>query len=260
VYFFLMGVAGGAVATYAAHPVASAVSIVMLMVPATVVFAFSDMTELRVLAAGGVLYLGAALRSIRTFGFFLRRTYQLSFELHQAWDRAHDQARTDELTGLPNRRAFVERGTAALDQARRYHRPLSLVMFDIDHFKKINDTLGHAAGDATLRAAAVVVQRTARAADVTGRIGGEEFAILLPETAALEAAILAERLRRDLAAVALTHEGHEIRFTCSFGVAECGAGTAKLDQLLDAADGALYAAKAAGRNRVRTAGSAAPEA
>lgn len=252
VYFYLMGMAGGAVATYSAHALASAVAICALMLPVTIAFALQNVLELRVLAAGGVLYLIAALRSVRSFGFFLRQTFQLSYELTEAFGRARELARTDDLTGLANRRAFVEIGTAALDQARRYDRALSLVMFDVDHFKVINDTHGHAAGDAVLRAVAAAVKRAARGADTAGRLGGEEFALLLPETDGAAAGALAERLRRDVAALAIRHEGAELRCTCSFGVAERDQAVLTLDALLSAADAALYLAKAQGRNSVVT--------
>jgi diguanylate cyclase (GGDEF)-like protein len=250
VYFFLMGVAGGAVATYAAHATASAMAVCALMLPATVGFALENVLELRAMALGGLLYMFAALRSTRSFGFFLQRTFQLSHELHLAYERARDMARTDELTGLANRRAFLEQGTAAIDQAQRYNRPLSLVMFDIDHFKLINDTHGHAAGDAVLRGVADRVKRAARAADITGRLGGEEFALLLPETGATAAVNLAERLRRDVGALAIFHDGLVLRFTCSFGVTEHTPATDRLGLLLGAADKALYQAKALGRDRV----------
>jgi diguanylate cyclase (GGDEF)-like protein len=250
VYFFLMGVAGGAVASYSAHTAATTVAICCLMIPATIGFAFEDVPALRTMAAGGTLYLLAAVRSTRTFGFFLRRTFQLQFELHDAMGRAQAQARTDDLTGIANRRAFVEQGRAAVEQARRYGRPLSLVMFDIDHFKKINDTHGHAAGDDVLVAVAATLRRAARASDTPGRLGGEEFAVLLPETEAAEADAFAERLRRDMAAMKVTSDDHVISLTCSFGVAECGPNAGQLDTLLGAADDALYKAKAAGRDRV----------
>jgi diguanylate cyclase (GGDEF)-like protein len=250
VYFYLMGVAGGAVATYSAHALASAVAICALMLPVTIAFALQNVLELRVLAAGGVLYLAAALRSTRSFGFFLRQTFQLSYELNQAYGRARELSRTDDLTGLANRRAFVDLGTTALDQARRYDRALSLVMFDIDHFKQINDSNGHAAGDAVLRAVAGAVKQAARAADTPGRLGGEEFALLLPETGAAAATGLAERLRRDVAALAIPFNGTVLRCTCSFGVAERDQAVLDLDALLGRADAALYLAKAQGRNRV----------
>jgi diguanylate cyclase (GGDEF)-like protein len=250
VYFFLMGVAGGAVATYSAHTAASAVAVCVLMVPATVAFALEPVPELRAMAAGGILYLGAALRSTRTFGFFLRRTFQLSYDLHRAYGRAQELARTDELTGLANRRAFLEHGRAALDQARRYGRALALVMVDIDHFKRINDTHGHAVGDAVLREVAATLRRAARVADIPGRLGGEEFAVLLPETGGSAATALAERLRSDVAALSVPASAGAIRLTCSFGVSEASRETPHLDTLLDAADRALYRAKANGRDRV----------
>lgn len=250
IYFFLMGVAGGAIASYAAHAVAAMVAVTALMVPATVYFALSDVAALRALAVGGLLYLAAAVRSTRTFGFFLRRTFQLSFELHQAYARAREQARTDELTGLANRRAFVEQGTLALDTARRYHRPLSLIMCDIDHFKAVNDSLGHAVGDEALRQVATLLRDAARNTDTAGRVGGEEFAILLPETFRDDAVKLAERLRRDVAALALSHDGTPYQLTCSFGVASQAPEMTDLDTLLSAADTALYRAKSEGRDRV----------
>ena len=250
VYFYLMGMAGGAVATYSAHALAAVVAVFALMVPVTVAFAFQDVLELRALAAGGVLYILAALRSTRTLGFFLRRTFTLSYELNQAYGRARELARTDELTGLANRRAFVEMGTAAVDQARRYDRALALVMVDIDYFKRINDTHGHAAGDEVLRSVARVIKETARVADTPGRLGGEEFALLLPETAVAAASTLAERLRHDVAALVVPHNGTELRCTCSFGVAERDQAVFNLDALLGKADAALYLAKAQGRNQV----------
>jgi len=225
VYFFLMGIAGGAVATYAAHATASAMAICALMLPATVGFALENVLELRVMALGGLLYLFAALRSTRSFAYFLHQTFQLSHALHQAYERAREMARTDELTGLANRRAFLEQGTAALDQALRYGRPLSLVMCDIDHFKPINDTHGHAAGDAVLRAVAERLRRAARAADIPGRIGGEEFALLLPETGRDGAVAVAEKLCRAVEAFAYRSEAFPdrdaalFRLTVSAGVA-----------------------------------------
>lgn len=250
VFFFLMGVAGGAVASYSAHPVATAISILCLMMPATIGFAVQGGIELRVMAAGGALYLLAALRSTRNFGFFLRKNFQLSFELHEAYARAKDLARTDHLTGLPNRRAFVEQGATALELARRHDRHLSLVMFDIDHFKQINDTHGHAIGDAVLKEVASVIWHVARTSDTPGRLGGEEFAVLLPETDADHAMILAERLRQELANRPVEFGEIAVPVTCSFGVAERDGATDTLDALLRRADEALYQAKTEGRNRV----------
>jgi diguanylate cyclase (GGDEF)-like protein len=254
IYFFLMGVAGGAVSSYSAHPAATAVSILSLMLPATLVFAFQPSLELRAMAAGGALYLLAALRSTRTFGYFLARNFQLSFELHEAYERAKDLSRTDELTGLPNRRAFVEQGAGAIELARRHSRPLSLVMFDIDHFKAINDTHGHAAGDAVLREVASAIWHVARTSDLPGRLGGEEFGVLLPETSGTDGVTVAERLREEIGRRTVTFAEAGITPSCSFGVAERGTALPDLDALMRAADQALYQAKADGRNRVQRHG------
>jgi len=250
VYFFLMGMAGGAVASYSAHIACTTATIASVMVPATFWFlVMQDDPLLRAMAVGGLIYLAAAFRATRTLAFFLGRSLLLSHELSIAHEREQALARTDELTGLRNRRAFYEAGDAALEWARRYEHPLALVMLDIDHFKRINDTLGHAAGDAALRGLAEALRYGARASDIAGRLGGEEFAVLLPETPLEEATGYAERLRKAIAASAVVHRREEIRFTCSFGVARMRASD-DLDGLIARADEALYRAKGDGRDRV----------
>jgi diguanylate cyclase (GGDEF)-like protein len=249
VYFFLMGMAGGAVATYSAHAACTYVTIGAVLLPATGWFVLQDDVLLRAMAAGGLVYVGAAYRATRVLSFFLHRSFQLSHELQIANEKAEQLARTDELTGLRNRRAFYEQGELAVVQAQRYGRPLSAVMLDIDHFKTINDTWGHSAGDDALRALAGVITKSARSTDITGRVGGEEFAIVLPETTGNDAAAQAERLRRDVAGLSFRHGSIEITFTCSFGVAELD-DSGSLDVLIARADAALYEAKAQGRNRV----------
>jgi diguanylate cyclase (GGDEF)-like protein len=215
-------------------------------------FARDDVLELRVMAVGGALYLIAAIRATRTYSRFWRRTFQLSWELRQAKSLADTLARTDELTGINNRRAFTDLSHQALEHTQRYHRPLALVMFDIDRFKAINDAHGHAAGDRVLQAVGATIVRAARSPDIPGRLGGEEFAVLLPETDGAEALTFAERLRRDLSALAVAYNGATIRFSCSFGVAARGEHET-LDALLMRADAAMYRAKGEGRNRVSSA-------
>jgi diguanylate cyclase (GGDEF)-like protein len=250
VYFFLMGMAGGAVASYSAHAVLTTASIVAVMVPATLWFIFGqDDPLLRAMAAGGLIYLAAAYRATRTLAFFLGRSLELSHQLAIAHEREQSLARTDELTGLANRRAFYEAGERALEWARRYDHPLSLVMLDIDHFKRINDMRGHAAGDAALRGLAETLRSGVRAADVVGRLGGEEFALLLPQTPLGDAAAHAERLRAAIGQTIVVHQREEVRFTCSFGVAQMQ-GSDDLDALIARADAALYRAKEEGRDRV----------
>lgn len=160
------------------------------------------------------------------------------------------RATTDELTGLYNRRAFFESVQKELARVRRSGVGFSLLLMDIDFFKQVNDTYGHAAGDAVLRILADTLRSTLRVVDVAARMGGEEFAILLPETQENEAHRVAERLRQAIAA-AEAHVGvHTIRVTISIGVAALSANTPDPDTLLHAADEALYAAKARGRDQV----------
>jgi diguanylate cyclase (GGDEF)-like protein len=157
----------------------------------------------------------------------------------------------DYLTGLANRRAFFESGELELARSRHTPRDTALILIDADHFKGVNDRYGHAAGDAVLRYMADAMAATFREVDIVARIGGEEFAVLLPSTGLEAAAAVAERLRAQLAQSSVMVDGETIRFTVSAGVAQMNAGVAGLDGLLKHADLALYTAKAGGRNQVR---------
>lgn len=159
-------------------------------------------------------------------------------------------ASTDPLTGVANRRRFLEQLDLELDRGRRFGDPATLLMLDVDHFKRVNDTHGHAAGDAVLRHLTELSRRSLRRIDLLGRLGGEEFAVLLPGTAREGAALLAERLRRQVAETP-AHDGKgTIRVTVSIGLTEFGPDDAAPDTVLARADAALYRAKQAGRNRV----------
>ena len=159
-------------------------------------------------------------------------------------------ANIDNLTGLSNRRIILEAGQRELEQYQRYHHPLSLFVLDIDHFKQVNDTYGHAAGDQVLIKLAEVSRRLLRATDICGRLGGEEFVGLLPETPADQAYTVAERLRETLAETPVATPAGEIRFTVSIGIATATPGDRSIDDLIRVADEAMYEAKAAGRNKV----------
>ncbi|CAN5164669.1 hypothetical protein BH11PSE9_BH11PSE9_15600 [soil metagenome] len=156
----------------------------------------------------------------------------------------------DHLTGLANRRALYDAAELELQRWRRAPRPLSLVMFDADHFKRINDVHGHATGDAVLRHLAAGMSATFRAIDVVARLGGEEFVVLLPGTSVEGAEAVAQRLCESLAAHAVEVGGVPIHCTVSAGVATMEEGVADVDELIQRADAAMYAAKANGRNRV----------
>jgi diguanylate cyclase (GGDEF)-like protein/PAS domain S-box-containing protein len=165
-----------------------------------------------------------------------------------------EMANIDGLTGLNNRRNFLDVSGLQFKQARRYGKPFSVVMFDVDHFKRVNDTYGHDIGDEVLKALSRTVEATCRDADVPGRLGGEEFAVALPETGLAEALLAAERIRAALAACRVDTPRGGIAFTVSLGVAAAGEWHEDLEALLKDADTALYKAKQGGRNRVEAAG------
>ncbi|WP_417781241.1 diguanylate cyclase [Stutzerimonas xanthomarina] len=157
---------------------------------------------------------------------------------------------TDRLTGLFNRGHWEEMLRQDYARHRRYERNAALVMFDIDHFKKINDSYGHQAGDAVIQQTAELVRQSMRDADIAGRYGGEEFVVLLPDTDSEGALTFAERLRQSIEAHEVVHDGHSIRFTVSLGIADLSEPTSGYAQLIERADNALYSSKAAGRNQV----------
>ncbi|MBV8604153.1 MAG: GGDEF domain-containing protein [Pelomonas sp.] len=167
----------------------------------------------------------------------------------EARERAELLARVDALTGLLNRRAFYERAQGLWSVAQRRARPISLLMLDIDHFKSINDRFGHAGGDLVLKRVADILTTTCRNADLIVRWGGEEFLLLLPETDQEEATLLAERLRRAIAAEVIELQGTRVDVRASFGVCQAR-GQPTLEQLVDDTDQWLYQAKRIGRNRV----------
>jgi diguanylate cyclase (GGDEF)-like protein len=167
----------------------------------------------------------------------------------RAFERSELQATTDGLTGLINRRTVESRARVLLQS----HRSFSLVMADLDHFKRLNDTYGHAAGDRALRLFAQTVRGGIRGEDLFARYGGEEFVLVLPGATIAEAVETLERQRAALALATGTSGGPA--FTASFGVADTSAG-ATLDEIIQAADGALFQAKELGRDRVVVAGTA----
>jgi two-component system, cell cycle response regulator len=164
----------------------------------------------------------------------------------------YTMAIVDGLTGVYNKRFFLEFLEREMERCRRYERPLSLLLFDIDHFKKVNDTFGHIAGDYVLRELADVARRVVRREQCFARYGGEEFALVLPEGNLEEARTLAEKLRAMVQGTDFRFDGKSIPVTISIGVAVRGSTQAPLE-LVKAADERLYAAKRGGRNRVVSA-------
>lgn len=175
----------------------------------------------------------------------------IAIENRYAHEELERRAYSDYLTGLANRRHFLEQAEIELTRALRYSGELSILMLDVDHFKQVNDTYGHKVGDLVLQKLSQICRSTLRNVDIIGRIGGEEFAILLPETGHEQSLEAAERLRAALAAAQIPlHSGLPLHFTASIGVATLDEQGANIDMLLNQADQALYQAKCGGRNRV----------
>ena len=197
--------------------------------------------------ASAVRAFSAALQQIN------ERTAELEREIaerQQAQAQLLELATTDSLTGLRNRRYFMEHATQEFERARRYRAPLSLLMVDADRFKTINDRFGHHIGDQVLKALALIGQRQLREIDLFARFGGEEFAILLPQTDFSDARSAAERLRQAIAEQPIDTEQGPVHFTVSLGLSSLNSATVDLEDLLRQADLALYQAKQNGRNRV----------
>jgi diguanylate cyclase (GGDEF)-like protein len=202
--------------------------------------------RLQELEAGGKGSAGDLVRDLHGEPLLLAR------RLESAFDRLAQMSKTDQLTGLANRRDFEEVLEAFYHQARRYNRALSLMVMDLDFFKAVNDTGGHQAGDELLKIVAGAIERACRKADLPSRFGGDEFAILLPETVAHDAARVAERLRVEICGKPLSvAKDLQVNVTLSVGIADLNSGEMDSPQAMMAlADRALYTAKEMGRNRV----------
>lgn len=179
------------------------------------------------------------------------RILKLQSQLEQARDTYRHEAESDELTGLWNRRSLQARLELEINETGRTGTPFSLVIVDIDHFKQINDTLGHNVGDAALRHVAKCLKLSTRSGDIIGRYGGDEFVLLLPDANVVDARQAAERLRLRVASADLRSNGEPYSVSVSVGVAEIQNQPGLTSDLaVEMADRALYAAKRAGRNRV----------
>lgn len=173
-------------------------------------------------------------------------------ELRAAHLKAELLADTDMLTGLNNRRSFFNLGKQILHQAKRNTTQVALIMFDLDYFKQINDQYGHAVGDEALVSVARVAEKEIRSSDVLARIGGEEFAVLMPQAALEQALTLAERLSQAFSTNPILVKNQKVYCTASFGISALTVDTNTLDTLIAGADEALYVAKNSGRNQIHT--------
>jgi diguanylate cyclase (GGDEF)-like protein len=193
-------------------------------------------------------YIGLAISVFMLWGIMgLKRLFQL---MHDHELELEKLAHTDFLTGLVNRRYFMEKVAQELNRALRYQSKFSLLMFDIDFFKQVNDSYGHHIGDIVLQKVAQYCQKTVRSVDIIGRIGGEEFAVFLPESDYENALDVAERLRKGIEKTLLASVGgKEVYVTVSIGLVSVDSVGRSIDALLDMADKALYEAKTSGRNK-----------
>jgi diguanylate cyclase (GGDEF)-like protein len=252
-FIFLLGMAGGAFTYYSARRYMAVGAMAVVLLPATVWFLLRG-TPMEVgLGVAALFFMGVLVRASTVLSAAQGDNFRLTHILSQAKQKAEFMAHTDELTGLNNRRAFFEHGQALANFCERNRLPMSVVMIDADHFKQINDNYGHATGDAVLRNLAGQLKRSLRKSDVCGRMGGEEFSMLLLNTRLAEATALSERFCQSYASTPTSSEAGEVANTVSIGVASGGY---DIDHLLHCADEALYQAKASGRNRVVSQASA----
>ncbi len=225
------------------------VVVVVLLSPKDFMAAFDERRELLIASAGIISLLLAAVALL--IFVLSNRYFQSTEKLRQAHDQLAQLANTDVLTGVSSRRSFLAGLEAELARARRHDESLSLLMLDIDHFKRVNDVHGHPIGDAVLKQFTATCASMLRAHDLFGRLGGEEFAIALPHTDLDGARSVAEKIRMAIEQAPLTTAAGNIEITVSIGVAQTQAGQHGIDQLISWADKALYDAKHGGRNQVR---------
>ena len=247
IYFFLMGLSTSAISVYSVKRTLALVTIACLMLPITSWFLIQGSLLMMGIAIGAVIFSVSAILAGEVLSLKLSQSFMLSHKLKVAKKAAESMALKDELSGLNNRRAFYEKGNMLVDYCLRNNKEMSTIIIDIDHFKKINDARGHAAGDATIKQMGHILRKGMRKSDLVARIGGEEFGILLTTSVTNGGAQLAETLRQLISRTPITYNGDDFHISASFGVS---VGNVDLDTLLKRADASLYQAKESGRNRV----------
>ncbi|WP_434579236.1 diguanylate cyclase [Pseudomonas sp. Z5-35] len=250
VMLFTVGMSVSAVSCYSAYRNMTLVSIGLVLFPCTAWLLFQPSPIQVGMALSILVFAAFAARATHKMSQSLEIAFRLTREMEQANSISTRAAQTDELTGLKSRRAFFEHAQQLYDECKTNRRGLCAVMLDMDHFKHINDTYGHQVGDQVLREMGGVISSSFRATDIHGRLGGEEFAILLPDTSIEVATQIAEQLIDTIAGL-MIEPVHGI--SASLGVASTGACNKDLHSLMNDADKALYRAKALGRNRVAVA-------
>jgi len=250
-FCFLVGLSGGAISVYSSHSVMTITTIASILLPATVYFLFSGSSMFIGMAVAAILFFVSSVRATRFLGVTLNQNFLMTRQLDASRRQAEKLANIDDLTGLYTRRAFYDLGKMVSTASRRHAEPMSMIIMDIDNFKEINDNFGHAAGDNALMQVGRLFQDRLRRSDISGRIGGEEFAVILPATSIEQSVQLAEQLRRQIEKLTVHAEEKTIKITASFGVAS---GIDDLDTLGGQADKAMYQSKQSGRNAVTAFG------
>jgi diguanylate cyclase (GGDEF)-like protein len=250
VLLFTVGMSVSAVSCYSAYRSMTIVSIALVLLPCSFWLLFQPAPTQIGMAVATLVFASFVISATRKLSEAMETAFRLTHEMAYAHSIANHAAQTDELTGLKNRRAFFQQAEQAYEHCKRNRVPLSVLMLDIDHFKRINDSYGHQAGDKVLRQIGAVICESIRDADLCGRLGGEEFALLLTDTSIDDAQATAELLRQAIARLACEHaEG----ITASLGVASMNAVDQDVHMLLNDADKALFRAKAQGRNQTAVA-------
>jgi len=250
VMLFTVGMSVSAVSCYSAYRYMTLVSMGLVLLPCTLWLLFQPSPMQVGVAIAVLVFSTFVVSATRKLSDALEKAFRLSRQMERAHNLSTRAAQTDELTGLMNRRAFFEHAQVLYAQCRHKQQPLCVLMMDMDHFKQINDTYGHQAGDQVLRQIGGVISASFRKADVYGRLGGEEFAVLLPNTSLEAARDIAEQLVKSISGlVAEPVKG----LSASLGVAFTDAVDEDLHGLMNTADKALYRAKALGRNQVAVA-------
>ncbi|SEE09413.1 GGDEF domain-containing protein [Pseudomonas kilonensis] len=250
VMLFTVGMSVSAVSCYSAYRDMTLVSIGVVLLPCTIWLLFQPSPIQVGMALSILVFTAFAARATHKMSQALEIAFRLTREMEQANSISTRAAQTDELTGLKSRRAFFEHAQQLYNECKAKRQGLCAVMLDMDHFKHINDTYGHQVGDQVLRQMGTVISSSFRATDIQGRLGGEEFAILLPDTSIGVATQIAELLVDTIAGL-MIEPVHCI--SASLGVASTEACNKDLHSLMNDADKALYRAKALGRNRVAVA-------
>ncbi|WP_057833255.1 GGDEF domain-containing protein, partial [Colwellia sp. TT2012] len=250
VLLFAVGMSVSAVSCYSAYRYLTMVSMALALLPCTLWLLFQPSKMQLGMAIAVLVFSSFVVGASRKLSEALETAFRLTREIERAHSISTRAAQTDELTGLMNRRAFFDKAQVLYDQCQRTHQPLCALMLDMDHFKAINDTYGHLEGDQVLLRIAESGRGILRRGDLFGRIGGEEFAAVLPGCAPEPAIQVAERLGQEIQQLGFSHEGQPYVVTVSQGLASLSAEDTTLDSLFARADAAMYEAKRQGKNRV----------